>query len=111
MDDSCRTTIERSENALANLQKRHYVLKLFVAGNSSLSASAIQNIRRICDTHIQGNYDLEVVDIFQQPDLARSEQIVAVPTVIKILPLPLKRLVGDLSEGDRLLVGLDLVPR
>jgi len=69
---------------------------------------AIENVRAVCDEHLEGRFDLEVVDIYQQPALAKGEQIIAAPTLIKQLPLPLRRIIGDMSDRDRLLVGLDL---
>ena len=72
------------------------------------SKVAVENIQRVCEEHLKGRYDLEVIDIHDQADLARDEQIVAVPTLIKRLPLPLQRLVGDMSDLDRVLLGLDL---
>jgi circadian clock protein KaiB len=86
----------------------HYVLRLFLTGTSTLSIRAAVNIRRICEQHLQGRYDLEVVDITRQPTLAEGEQIIAAPTLIKILPLPLRRFIGDMSRTDRILLGLDL---
>ena len=85
-----------------------YVLRLYVTGHSPHSLRAISNIRRICETYLPGRHDLEVVDITQHPALAESEQIIAAPTLIKKLPLPLRRFIGDLSQTDRILVGLDL---
>jgi circadian clock protein KaiB len=85
-----------------------YVLRLYVSGSTSKSALAIENIKRICEEHLKNRYDLEVIDIYQQPHLAREEQIVAVPTLIKRFPLPLRRLIGDLSNPKRVLAGLDL---
>lgn len=87
-----------------------YVLKLFVSGSTPRSMVAIENIRRICDVHLQGRYQLQVVDIYQQPESARSEQIIAAPTLIKQLPVPLQRFVGDLSDEEKVLVGLGLQP-
>jgi circadian clock protein KaiB len=88
-----------------------YVLRLYVSGSTLKSALAVENIKRICEQHLKNRYDLEVIDIYQQPNLAREEQIVAVPTLIKRLPLPLRRLVGDLSNLKTVLVGLDLKVR
>ena len=85
-----------------------YVLRLYVAGMTSRAGRAIQNVRAVCDEHLDGRFDLEVVDIYQQPALAKGEQIIAAPTLIKQLPLPLRRIIGDMSDRDRLLVGLDL---
>lgn len=85
-----------------------YVLRLFVTGSTPRSASAIANIRALCERHLAGRYDLEVVDIYQQPSRAAGAQIIAAPTLIKQLPTPLKRIVGDLSNPDRIMVCLDL---
>jgi circadian clock protein KaiB len=87
-----------------------YVLKLFVTGSTPRSARAIENIRRICEERLQGRYELQVVDLYQQPALAAGEQIIAAPTLVKLLPTPLRRLVGDLSDEKRVLVGLDILP-
>ena len=75
------------------------------------SALAVGNIKRICEQHLKNRYDLEVIDVYQQPNLAREEQIVAVPTLIKRLPLPLRRIMGDLSSAKNVLLGLDLKKR
>jgi circadian clock protein KaiB len=85
-----------------------YVLRLYISGSALKSARAVENIKRVCEQHLKNRYDLEVIDIYQQPNLARDEQIVAVPTLIKRLPLPLRRLVGDLSNLRKVLFGLDL---
>jgi circadian clock protein KaiB len=85
-----------------------YVLRLYVSGSTSKSALAIENIKRICEQHLKNRYDLEVIDIYQQPNLARDEQIVAVPTLIKRFPPPVRRLIGDLSNVKKVLFGLDL---
>ena len=75
------------------------------------SAAAIRDVTAICEDHLKGCYDLEVIDIYRQPTLAKGEQIIAVPTLVKKLPLPLRRLIGDMADMDRVLVGLDLKPR
>jgi len=85
-----------------------YVLRLYVSGSTLKSALAVENIKRICKQHLENRYDLEVIDIYQQPNLARDEQIVAVPTLIKRLPPPVRRLIGDLSNVKKVLFGLDL---
>ena len=92
----------------SNSRHEKYVLRLYVSGSTSKSALAVENIKRICEQHLKNRYDLEVIDIYQQPKLARDEQIVAVPTLIKRLPRPLRRLIGDLSDQDKVLFGLDL---
>ena len=88
-----------------------YTLRLYVAGMTSRSARAVENVRAFCQKHLQGRYDLQIIDVYQQPALAREEHLVVAPTLIKKLPLPLRRLIGDMSNEDRILVGLDLVPR
>jgi circadian clock protein KaiB len=81
---------------------------LYVSRSTTKSKIAVENIQRVCEEHLKGRYDLQVIDIHDQAGLARDEQIVAVPTLIKRLPLPLQRLVGDMSDLDRVLLGLDL---
>jgi len=85
-----------------------YILKLYVAGLSPKSATAIANINKICEDNLQGRYQLDVIDLYQQPQLAEGEQIIAIPTLIKKLPPPLRRVIGDLSNTERVLVGLDI---
>jgi circadian clock protein KaiB len=85
-----------------------YTLRLYVTGLTLNSRKAIANIKKICEEHLHGRYDLEVIDIYQQPTLAKGEQILAAPTLIKKLPLPLRRFIGDMSNTERILVGLDL---
>jgi circadian clock protein KaiB len=92
----------------SNAEPVRYVLRLYVAGETPNSVRAIVNIRKICEAELQGRYDLEVIDLYQQPQLAQGDQIVAVPTLIKKLPLPLGRIIGDMSNTERVLVGLDL---
>lgn len=98
------------EKAAARRKSQRFVLRLFIAGLTPRSTLAIRNIRKICDEHLQGRYDLEVVDIYQQPVQAADEQIVAAPTLIKKLPLPLRRFIGDMSDTERILIGMDLQP-
>jgi circadian clock protein KaiB len=85
-----------------------YLLRLYVTGQTFRSMRSIENVRGICEKHLKGRYDLEVIDIYQQPALAAEGQIIAAPTVIKSRPLPLRRLVGDFSNQSRVLAGLDL---
>jgi circadian clock protein KaiB len=107
---SVKTTAE-FEHVLEKSEEARYVLRLYVTGITPNSTRAITNIRKICEEHLKGRYDLEVVDIYQQPTLAQGEQIIAAPTLIKKLPLPLRRLIGDLSSTEQVLLGLDLRPR
>ena len=85
-----------------------YLLRLYVTGTTGKSMRAIQNVRRICEEHLRDLYDLEVVDIYKNLPLARGDQIIAAPTLIKRLPAPLRRLIGDMSDEQRVLVGLDI---
>ena len=96
------------KQAVSRSRQAKYVLRLYISGSTSKSALAVENIKRVCEQHLKNRYDLEVIDIYQQAHLARDEQIVAVPTLIKRLPLPLQRLVGDMSDLNKVLFGLDL---
>jgi len=89
-------------------ESSHYVLRLYVAGKSPKSVNAIANLKKICEENLQGRYELEVIDLYQQPQLAQGEQIIAVPTLIRKLPPPLRRIIGDMSNTERVLVGLDI---
>jgi circadian clock protein KaiB len=103
------STIEAAlEHAASEPPRECYVLRLYVTGMTPRSARAIENVRAICEEHLEGRYDLQVIDVYQQPTLARGEQIIAAPTLIKELPLPLRRIIGDMSNKERVLLGLDL---
>ena len=101
-------SIAAFEQAAVASATARYVLRLYITGHTARSTKAIVNIRKICEEHLQGRYDLEVVDISQHPTLAKGEQIIAAPTLIKKLPLPLRRFIGDMSQADRIILGLDL---
>jgi circadian clock protein KaiB len=101
----------RKKGAARQQQKGKYLLRLYVTGTTGKSVRAIQNVRRICEEHLKGLYDLEVVDIYKNLPLARGDQIIAAPTLIKRLPVPLRRLIGDMSDEQRVLVGLDILPQ
>jgi circadian clock protein KaiB len=88
-----------------------WILRLYTAGETARSAAALQNLEAICEEHLAGRYRIEVVDLVKQPQLARGDQIVAVPTLVRRLPPPMKRIIGDLSNEDSVLVGLDLRSR
>jgi circadian clock protein KaiB len=96
--------------AEAAISRGRYTLRLFVTGNTPRSTRAIQSIRRLCEEHLRGRYDLEIIDIHQQPTRASGEQIIAAPTLIKMLPEPLRKFIGDLSNPERVLMGLDVRP-
>jgi circadian clock protein KaiB len=89
----------------------HYLLRLYVTGTTPASSRAIEKVRGICEEYLRGRYDLEVIDIYQKPALAKDEQIIATPTLIKVLPAPLRRFIGDLSKMDKVLFGLDLLEK
>jgi circadian clock protein KaiB len=88
--------------------RKKYLLRLYVTGQTPRSVKSVDNLKRFCEQHLQGQYNMEVIDIYQQPALASENQIIAAPTLIKSLPLPLRRLVGDFSNPDRVLLGLGL---
>lgn len=111
MTRKVRDQIEVFEDALKDSKNEKYVLRLYVAGTTARSSNAILNIKKICEEHLKGRYELEVIDIYQQPTLAKGEQIVAAPTLVKKLPLPLRKFIGSMQDVDRILVGLDLKPK
>ena len=102
---------EEFEKAMQQSANEKYVLRLYVTGMTPKSINAIENIRKICEENLQGRYDLEVIDIYQQPEYAKKEQLLAAPTLIKKLPLPLRKFIGDMSNKEKIIVGLDLVPK
>ena len=89
----------------------HYRLRLYVAGQTPRSLGAFTNLKKICDEHLEGRYELEIIDLLVKPQLARGDQILAIPTLVRRLPEPVKKIIGDLSNRERVLVGLDLRPR
>ena len=93
------------------LRRTRYLLRLYVSGMTPAATRAITNLKKICEEHLAGRYDLEIIDVYQQPVLAKDEQILAAPTLIKKLPEPLRRIIGDMSNKDRVLLGLDLRPK
>ena len=111
-----RTTsaTKRFEEALVKttrVKKEKYVLKLYITGMTRRSQEALRNLKKVCEEYLGDDYELEVIDIYQQPSLAKGDQIIAVPTLIKKLPSPIRRLIGDLSREDRIILGLDLKPK
>ncbi len=102
---------DTGEDQQGDKTRAPFYLRLFVTGSTSRSQQAIRNIRQICEEHLQGRYELEVIDLSQDPDQAREHQILAVPTLLKDLPPPLRKIVGDLSEKEKVLEGLDIQPR
>ncbi len=99
-----------SKKANAAAQQK-YVLRLYVAGISSQSRRAIENVTCLCEENLKGRYELQIIDMYQQPTLAKGEQIIAAPTLIKKLPLPLRKFIGSMANEEKILVGLDLRPK
>nr|WP_209262596.1 circadian clock KaiB family protein [Thiorhodococcus minor] len=93
------------------VEEDSWCLRLYVAGQSPRSILAFRNLEEICETHLAGRYEIEIIDLIENPRLARGDQIVAVPTLVRKLPEPVRKIIGDLSDTDRVLVGLDLRPR
>ncbi len=115
--DKSKSPVQSSTEAFEQaLQKKeheheHYILRLFVAGLTPNSQRAIDNVKQICETHLLGRYELEIIDIYQQPIFAKQGQIVAAPTLVKELPLPLRKFIGDLSQTDKILAGLEIIKK
>ncbi len=101
--------IEKADDS-AVPESQRVELRLYVAGQTSRSLAAIDNLKRICEKNLKGRYTIEVIDLVQNPQLARADQIVAIPTLVKELPPPLRRIIGDLSNSERVLIGLDTRP-
>jgi circadian clock protein KaiB len=98
------------EQAIAQSPEARFVLRLYVSGMTTRSRQAIDNIRQLCEEHLPGRYDLEIIDIYQQPALAKEGQVIAAPTLVKTLPLPLRKVIGDMSDPGRIMVVLGIVP-
>lgn len=94
----------------APIEQDGYNLRLYVAGQTPKSLAALANLKKLCETHLPGRYTIEVIDLMKDPALAQRDQIVAIPTLIRQLPEPLKRIIGDLSNAEKVLVGLDIAP-
>jgi circadian clock protein KaiB len=102
---------EEYEQALEQRKTEYYVLRLYIAGNNLRSRMAVENVKKICEEYLAGRYDLEVIDIYQDQTKNPADLVLAAPTLIKKLPLPLRKVIGDMNRMDKVLVGLDLVPR
>jgi circadian clock protein KaiB len=99
------------EGANATSPERHYELRLYVAGQTFRSVEAFANLKKICEEHLKGRYSIEVIDLLENPRLARGDQILAIPTLVRKLPEPLRKIIGNLADTERVLIGLDLRPR
>ena|SRR5690349_514385 len=93
------------------LKRAKYILRLYVTGSTGRSLTAVRNLKKICEEHLPNDYDLEVIDIYKDPEAARAEQIIAAPTLVRKLPEPIRKFVGDLSNTQKILVGLDIYER
>jgi len=93
---------------ISKQDKDNYVLRLYITGSTSRSVLAITNLKKICEEYLEGRYELEVIDLYKKPGLAKGDQIIAAPTLIKKLPLPFRRIIGDMSNKEKVLLGLDL---
>src|ERR1700722_19211789 len=101
---------DSSEQGLVSSQDDKYILRLYVAGSTPQSSRAITNLKAICETHLKDRYELTVVNLYEQRERARADQIVVAPTLVRQLPLPVRRVIGDLSETERVLAALNIVP-
>jgi len=106
-----QTALEALEAASRDSGSQPYVLRLYIAGLTPRSQEAIRTVTAICEEHLAGRCDLEVIDLYQNPVLAKGEQIIAAPTLIKQLPLPLRKIIGNMADKEKILVGLDLRPK
>ena len=93
------------------IQEQKWELRLYVAGQTSNSVRAFANLKKICEEHLKGEYNIEIIDLLENPTLAKGDQILALPTLVRKLPPPMRKIIGDLSKTERVLVGLDLLPR
>ena len=103
-----KSAAEEFDLTIADLSKDKYLLRLYITGSTSRSILAITNLKKICEEYLEGRYELEVIDLYQEPSLAIGDQIIAAPTLIKKLPLPFRRIIGDMSDKEKVLFGLDL---
>ena len=109
MSDANTNAEEPEDNGKIN--DGYYHLRLYVAGQTAKSLTAVNNLKRVCEEHLFGKYDIEIVDLLQNPRLAVGDQILAIPTLVRRLPPPLKKIIGDLSNTEKVLVGLDIRPK
>ena len=110
-DDSKTENTTATFERLAAESDGTYVLRLYISGMTARSTEAIENLKAVCEEHLKNRYELEVIDIYKHPELTETDQIIATPTLVKALPLPIRRLVGTLSDEERVLVGLNIVKK
>ena len=106
-----KSSTQEFERLTAASDGESYVLRLYVSGMTPISTEAINNLNAICEEHLKGRYELEIIDVYKHPEMTATDQIVATPTLVKELPLPLRHLVGTLSNEERVLIGLDLIKK
>lgn len=104
-----KSSTDKFDLTISGTTKENYILRLYITGTTYRSTLAITNLKKICDEYLEGRYDLEVIDLYKKPSLAKDEQIIAAPTLIKKLPLPFRRIIGDMSDKEKVLMGLDLI--
>jgi circadian clock protein KaiB len=104
-------TVSRPSSASHRRPAKLWQLRLYVAGQTPKSLAAFSNLKKICENHLKSRYHIEVIDLLEQPQLSKGDQILAIPTLVRKLPPPVQKIVGDLSDTERVLVGLDLRPR
>jgi circadian clock protein KaiB len=104
------TTVKRPKSAATHRPAKLWQLRLYVAGQTEKSLTAFSNLQKICESHLRGRYRIEVIDLLERPALSKGDQILAIPTLVRKLPQPMRKIIGDLSDTERVLVGLDLVP-
>lgn len=109
MEEQSKNSAEVFEQLLAKQGEEFYFLRLYIAGTTLQSIRAVENIKIICEEYLQGRYKLEVIDVYQQPELAKPENILALPTLVKTLPPPLQKIIGDLSNHGKVIVGLNIL--
>jgi circadian clock protein KaiB len=104
------STMRRAEPVSRRRPAKTWQLRLYVAGQTPKSLAAFSNLKAICETHLNGRYSIEVIDLIEQPQLSKGDQILAIPTLVRKLPQPVRKIIGDLSNKQRILVGMELVP-
>jgi circadian clock protein KaiB len=104
-----KNSTEEFDLTMSEFSKDKYILRLYITGTTHRSALAITNLKKICEEYLEGRYELEVIDLYQMPSLAQVDQIIAAPTLIKKLPLPFRRIIGDMSNKEKVLIGLNLI--
>ena len=103
-------TVKRAESSSHRPPAKFWQLRLYVAGQTPKSLTAFSNLKTICESHLNGRYSIEVIDLVEQPQLSKGDQILAIPTLVRKLPQPVRKIIGDMSDTERVLVGLDLRP-